>query len=100
MVPPREVLTLQSHRYRVLDRTSQGGLRIDGGPGGFKERTVSTQDFAWVLEARVRADASGALLDESFVNRIRYLPGTPRGSTRWIDTGHALRLSECVTKPE
>jgi len=32
------------------------------------------------------------LLDEAFVNRVRYLEGTPRGSTRWIDTGHALRL--------
>jgi len=91
-VPPATIITVQGHRYRILDRTSKGGLRVDGGPGGFKERTVSTQDFAWVLEAGDRAQAASALLDEAIVNRVRYLDATPKASTRWIDTGHALRL--------
>lgn len=29
----------------------------------------------------------GGLLDEERVNRLRYLEGTPKASTRWIDTG-------------
>ncbi len=32
----------------------------------------------------------GGILDEGRVNRLRYLEGTPKGSTRWIDTGWAL----------
>ena len=35
---------------------------------------------------------SGGILDEPRVNRLRYLEGTPKGSTRWIDTGWALLL--------
>jgi hypothetical protein len=35
----------------------------------------------------------GGLLDEARVNRLRYLEGTPRKSTRWIDTGWAMVLS-------
>ena len=89
---PGAVITAQGHRYRILHRTPKGGLRVDGGLGGFKPRTVSASDFAWVLEARDQAHAAGALLDETFVNLVRYLEGTPKESTRWIDTGHALRL--------
>ena len=78
--------------FRVLARSSSGGLQIDGGPGGFQARSLSVTDLAWVLVAREYATQHGALLDEVLVNRLRYLEGTPRGSTRWIDTGHALRL--------
>jgi hypothetical protein len=32
------------------------------------------------------------ILDEERVNRLRYLEGTPRSSTRWIDTGWAMMI--------
>jgi hypothetical protein len=32
----------------------------------------------------------GGILDDERVDRLRYLAGTPKGSTRWIDTGWAL----------
>lgn len=73
-------------RARLLGRAPKGGLRI---AAGGTERTVSLVDLAWVAAA---ADvvAHGGLLDEARVNRLRYLEGTPRGSTRWIDTRWAL----------
>jgi hypothetical protein len=79
-------------RARILGQAPQGGLKIDGGPGGFAERTVTLTDIAWVVAARADVDRSGGLLDEARVNRRRYLAGTPRASTRWIDTGWALFL--------
>jgi SOS-response transcriptional repressor LexA len=79
-------------RFRVVGEAPQGGLRIDGGPGLFTERTVSLIDLAWVLVARDDIARHGGVLDEARVNRIRYLEGTPKGSTRWIDTGWALAL--------
>jgi superfamily II DNA or RNA helicase/diadenosine tetraphosphate (Ap4A) HIT family hydrolase/SOS-response transcriptional repressor LexA len=79
-------------RARVLGRGARGGVRIDGGPGGFAERTVSTNDLAWVVVASDWATEHKAVLDEAIVNRCRYLAGTPKGSTRFIDTGWALGL--------
>lgn len=77
-------------RARVLGRAKQGGLRIDGGEGGFKARTVSLVDLAWALAAQEEARREGGLADEVRLNRLRYLEGTPKGSTRWIDSGWAL----------
>lgn len=82
----------QGKRCRIVGRAPDGGLRIDGGPGGFAERTISLTDLAWVLVARDDVHKNGGLLDEQRVNRLRYLEGTPKGSTRWIDTGWALLL--------
>jgi len=79
-------------RCRVVGRARGGGVCIDGGKGGFAERTVSLADLAWVLVARADVEAQGGVLDEVRVNRLRYLEGTPRESTRWIDTGWALVL--------
>ena len=79
---------------RIVGTSARGGVRIDGGPEGFAERTVSVVDLAWVLAAQAEGASSGALLDEAAVNRLRYLDGTPKGSTRWIDTGWALVLVE------
>jgi len=79
---------------RIVSRSSKGGLRIDGGPDGFNERTISVLDLGWVLKARDSARLVSAAVDESFVNKLRYLEGTPKGSTRWIDTGWALILTE------
>jgi superfamily II DNA or RNA helicase/diadenosine tetraphosphate (Ap4A) HIT family hydrolase/SOS-response transcriptional repressor LexA len=75
---------------RVLGEASRGGLRIDGGEGGFAERTVSLVDVAWVIVADEDVREHGGLLDEERVNRLRYLEGTPKASTRWIDTGWAI----------
>jgi hypothetical protein len=80
-------------RCRVIGRAEQGGVRIDGGQGGFKERTVSLFDIAWVLVARDDVALSGGVLDEPRVNRLRYLEGTPKAATRWIDTGWAILLT-------
>jgi len=77
-------------RCRIAGVADRGGLRIDGGPEGFAERTVSLVDIAWVLAARDDVDSEGGVLDEARVNKLRYLEGTPKGSTRWIDTGWAL----------
>jgi transcriptional regulator of acetoin/glycerol metabolism len=65
-------------------------VRIDGGPGGFAERTVSLQDLAWVIVAAEEVRERGGTLDEERVNRLRYGEETTKGSARWIDTGWAL----------
>jgi len=78
------------HRARIVGESARGGLRIDGGPEGFQERTVSLVDIAWVLVARDDVALHGGVLDEARVNRVRYLAGTSKGSTRWIDTGWAI----------
>ncbi|MDP2311744.1 MAG: DEAD/DEAH box helicase family protein [Pseudomonadota bacterium] len=77
-------------RGRVVGRAPQGGLRVDGGEGGFPERTVSLLDLGWALAAEADVRLKGGVLDEARVNRVRYLDGTPKGATRWIDTGWAL----------
>jgi superfamily II DNA or RNA helicase len=80
-------------RCRIRGASAKGGVRIDGGPEGLKERTVSRLDLAWVLRARDEAQKVSGVVDEAVVNRLRYLEGTPKGSTRWIDTGWALVLT-------
>ena len=87
---PNAVLIHGKRRARVLGRSQRGGLRIDGGDEGFAERSISLTDIAWVAVADDDVRAHGGLLDEARVNRARYLVGTPRGSTRWIDTNWAL----------
>jgi hypothetical protein len=75
---------------RVLGPAAQGGMRIDGGPGGFSGRTVSLIDIAWVVVAADDVVTHGGIVDEARVNRFRYLEGVPRSATRWIDTGWAI----------
>ena len=77
-------------RARILGLADRGGLRLDGGDGGFRERTVSLTDLAWVVVADEDVRANGGVLDEERVNRARYLDGTPKGSTRWIDSAWAI----------
>jgi hypothetical protein len=77
-------------RGQIVGRAAQGGLRISGGDGGFAERTISLLDLGWVLIAEEDVRANGGLLDEARVNHLRYLDGTPKGATRWIDSGWAL----------
>lgn len=77
-------------RARIVGKARDGGLRIDGGPDGFAERTVSLIDLAWVIHAAEDVASTGGLLDEARVNKLRYLDGTPKESTRWIDTGWAI----------
>jgi superfamily II DNA or RNA helicase/diadenosine tetraphosphate (Ap4A) HIT family hydrolase len=85
-----EWIEANGKRCRVVGRSARGGLRIDGGPDGFGERTVSLLDIAWVLVAQDDVREKGGVLDEARVNRLRYLEGTPKGSTRWVDTGWGL----------
>lgn len=85
---------------RIVGPAKNGGLLVDGGPGGFAERTVSLTDIAWVLAASDDVAERGGLLDEQRVNRLRYIDGTPKGSTRWIDTGWAILLVRAAGKPE
>ncbi len=80
-------------RCRLVGASARGGVRIDGGSDGFAERTVSVVDLAWVLKAQAECGRTRGVLDEAAVNRLRYLDGTPKGSTRWIDTGWALVLA-------
>jgi hypothetical protein len=84
-------------RCRVLERT-ESGVRIDGGDGGFAARVVTANDVAWTLVAVDDVAAEGGVLDEARVNRLRYLEGTPKGSTRWIDTGWALVVAGAPSK--
>jgi hypothetical protein len=85
-------LESQGRRARVLGAAPRGGLRIDGSEGGFRARTVSLQDIAWVIAAADDVDWNRGILDEERVNRLRYLESTPKGSTRWIDTSWALAV--------
>ena len=78
--------------FRVVRRSAEGGLRVDGGPSGFKERTVSRSDLGWTLLAADDVVRNGGVLDEARVNRLRYLDGTTKDATRWIDTGWAILL--------
>jgi len=87
---PGQILEHDGRSFRIVGRSAQGGLRVAGPEGGFAERTVSLNDLAWVLAAQEQAGRTDVRLDEALVNRLRYLDGTPRGSTRWIDTGWAL----------
>jgi hypothetical protein len=86
----RWITRVSGQKARIVGRSEKGGLRVDGGRGGFQERTVSLPDLAWVIAADGDAEANGGTLDEDRVNRHRYLEGTPKGSTRWIDTGWAI----------
>ena len=88
--PDRWLQRAEGNRGRVVGAAARGGIRVDGGPGGFVERTVSLVDLAWVVVAADDVAANGGVLDESRVNRLRYLEGVPKGSTRWIDTGWAI----------
>jgi superfamily II DNA or RNA helicase/diadenosine tetraphosphate (Ap4A) HIT family hydrolase len=88
-VGSRGWLERDGRRCRLLERTVSG-LRIDGGDGGFAPRVVTENDVAWALVAAGDVAAEGGALDEARVNRLRYLEGTPKASTRWIDTGWAL----------
>jgi superfamily II DNA or RNA helicase/diadenosine tetraphosphate (Ap4A) HIT family hydrolase/SOS-response transcriptional repressor LexA len=84
-------------RAFVRGRAPRGGLSIDGGPAGFQPRTVTLTDLAWVVVAARDIEANGGVLDEARVNRLRYLEGTARGSTRWIDTGWAIAAYQSVS---
>ena len=79
-------------RGHLLGAAPRGGVRLHGGDGGFAERTVSLTDLAWVAAAADDVATHGGVLDADRVNRVRYLDGTPKGSTRWIDTPWAVAL--------
>ncbi len=72
----------------IVERAPRGGLVVRS-ERAQASRTVSLLDIGWVLFA---VDRYGERVDEAMVNVCRYLEGTPRASTRWIDTGNALVL--------
>jgi superfamily II DNA or RNA helicase/SOS-response transcriptional repressor LexA len=88
----RRLVGSQGRSARIVDSAHRGGLRLD--VGAASERTISLTDLAWVAVASDSVGIDGGLLDEARVNRLRYLDGTPKGSTRWIDTGWALAAWE------
>ena len=81
----------RSRSCRFRGATSTGGVRVDH-ERMKTPRTVTANDLAWVLAARNDVERNGGVLDEARVNFVRYLEGTPKSSTRWIDTGWALVL--------
>ena len=83
-------------RARVVGKSARGGLRIAGEDGAFEERTVSLTDIGWVVVAAADKEEKGGLLDEPRVNRLRYLEGANKASTRYIDTEWALAAWERV----
>ncbi|MDP2306779.1 MAG: DEAD/DEAH box helicase family protein [Pseudomonadota bacterium] len=87
-----------NQRCRIVGRAPQGGLRINGGDGGFAERTISLLDLGWVLAAEADVQKNGGVLDEARVNRLRYLDGTTKGATRWIDTGWAVAILSALRR--
>ncbi|MEZ4444925.1 MAG: hypothetical protein R3B72_37970 [Polyangiaceae bacterium] len=76
----------------------RNGLRVAGDPKTstppFRERTLSLQDLGWAIVADDHRKQHGGLLDEPRVNQLRYLEGTPKSSTRFIDTAWALAALE------
>lgn len=86
----RELVQPDGRFARILGPAPRGGVRIDGGPGGFAERTISLQDLAWVIVAAEDVREGGGALDETRVIRLRYQEEAPRESMRWLDTGWAL----------
>ncbi|MCA9623579.1 MAG: S24 family peptidase, partial [Myxococcales bacterium] len=85
-------------RAILLGRAPRNGLRIAGDPKTstppFRERTLSLQDLGWAIVADDHRKQHGGLLDEPRVNQLRYLEGTPKSSTRFIDTAWALAALE------
>lgn len=49
-------------------------------------------DLGWVLAAADDVRLKGGVLVEARVNKLRYLDGTAKAATRWIDTGWALAI--------
>jgi hypothetical protein len=92
----RVVAQGDGRRARIVGRAARGGVRIAGVDEAFAERTVSLIDLAWVIGADDDVKAQGGLLDEQRVNRLRYLEGTPKGATRWTDTGWAIAIVNSV----
>lgn len=86
------IIERDGRRFRLKGPAKRGGVRIDGGPDGFEERTVSLTDIGWVLAALSEVNEDPRLLQEELVHRLRYLEGTSKGSTRYIDTGWAILL--------
>lgn len=78
-----------------LGASRTGSLRVDGGPEGFKARTVSLADLGWALVAR-ESEEAGARAGVDEVNGLRDLEGTARQKTRWVDTELALAGARSV----
>ena len=78
--------------WSVLGSTNGGGIAIERSNGGGSRRIVTATDLGWALAAENDVARFGGILSEARVNRLRYLYGTPKEATRWIDTGWAIAL--------
>ncbi len=93
----REVCHSDGRRARIVGAAPRGGLRIVGVDGAFSERTISLADLAWVLAASDDVALHGGVLDDLRIHHLRYLEGTPKGSTRWLDSGWAMAIVRSAT---
>ncbi|MGK0362941.1 MAG: hypothetical protein ACI9U2_005263, partial [Bradymonadia bacterium] len=87
-LPKDGQIEARSRVCRFQGRAAGGGIRIDH--ESMRERTISVTDLGWVLQTWNHRNQGAGVLDEAAVNHLRYLEGTPKKSTRWIDTGWAL----------
>ncbi|MCC6131320.1 MAG: hypothetical protein IT186_15490 [Acidobacteria bacterium] len=51
---------------------------------------MSLTNIGSVLVGIREVERHGGVLDEPGIDRLRYLEGTPKESTRWIDTRHLM----------
>jgi hypothetical protein len=89
-------VSVEGRKITLMQQTRTGSLRIK--PDGAGERGISLTDLGWVLRAAAYAAERGEAVDLALVNRLRYKPGTPKESTRYIDTGWALKLNTILNR--
>jgi superfamily II DNA or RNA helicase/SOS-response transcriptional repressor LexA len=77
---------------RVVRITRDLGVFLEGVDGSLSPRPISATDIGWVIWAADEAARGGPPLSLETVNRLRYLKGTPKGKTRYIDTKLAMAL--------
>jgi len=87
-----QVFTADGRDVRVVGVSRDGGVFVEGADGGMQRRSVSATDIGWVIHAADVAARAGEKLSAEGANRLRYLSGTPKGKTRFIDTKLAVGL--------
>jgi len=82
-------------RLRVISKNAKGGLKLALESG--KTRNISQTDLAWALYTYEQTQELSGLSVER-VNQRRYLAGTPKASTRYIDTGWAIKIIKALER--
>lgn len=86
-------LDVDGVKLRIIGKSAQGGLKLALESG--KTRSISQTDLAWALYTYEQTQELSGLSVER-VNQRRYLAGTPKASTRYIDTGWAIRIIKAL----